>query len=687
MAYDPKVWKNRPDQSSPINAAGLNHMEQGIAEADANATSAKTEVEDVRIGADGTVYQSAGEAARVQIGDLQNKVNPLYNEKLPIPTPNDGYYTATVGSNIQYTSQNVSKAYSFNLNNYIGYTVNVKFTTTSTASVRATALCDSNGIVNKTYQEKDMTQNGFSFDITSTNYMLYVSYDTRFTTGLLVTIENGKLDQLEVEVDKNTAIIGDNSLSTEAQTLTGAINEVNKKIPETEYAFSGIEVPIFENPWNLKLYDVGGGKYEVNKRYNDFLEAETKNIEWKDVYVNPETGIDSNDGSKNSPVKTVSRALTKATDNVHVILPSGNYTGYQNAGLNDYINDVGKNIFIECPDGTYNQRWGIYASSRTFTETGNGVWQNSLAAAPVSIVENDEYYTLAESLEDCQNTPKSFCHISGVLYMHTEDGTVPSSQFIELSNVTFSFAQQTGKVLIMKNIHIVDPLFDKGRMNFTIRGQSNNTTSKVFLNNIKINMFSHSSFAYLFAKNLVVDSTPTVAQNGYNVTNSGKTWFEKCLVKNCGLDGYNYHNTGLTGNPFAVELECTALNCGMEREQTINNGSTLHENFKAIRIGGGYYNSRDRVIHDIKNSKSFNAFLYVRQAQHNSNDTMDFGVGQSSDDTTEMYIYNCNVDGSKSTYNVGIYAGTNDFVKVFGTRVDRIEESAQIDISWNPWEN
>lgn len=47
MAYTKKVWKDAPDTSTPINATNLNHMEDGIAEADVNAQNALDRLDDV----------------------------------------------------------------------------------------------------------------------------------------------------------------------------------------------------------------------------------------------------------------------------------------------------------------------------------------------------------------------------------------------------------------------------------------------------------------------------------------------------------------------------------------------------------------------------------------------------------------------------------------------------------------
>lgn len=59
MAYTKKVWKDAPDTSTPINAANLNHMEDGIAEADANATAALDGLDDKQNSTDYTLLTVA----------------------------------------------------------------------------------------------------------------------------------------------------------------------------------------------------------------------------------------------------------------------------------------------------------------------------------------------------------------------------------------------------------------------------------------------------------------------------------------------------------------------------------------------------------------------------------------------------------------------------------------------------
>ena len=79
MAYPGVDWQNKPSTASPINRTNLEIMDNGIIEADVNATSAKTEVEGIRTGADGVTYSSAGEAVRNQIGNLKSALSESNN--------------------------------------------------------------------------------------------------------------------------------------------------------------------------------------------------------------------------------------------------------------------------------------------------------------------------------------------------------------------------------------------------------------------------------------------------------------------------------------------------------------------------------------------------------------------------------------------------------------------------------
>jgi len=111
MAYQKIGWQNKPSAATPITAARLKHMDEGIYQAHAqlaqieNQSATKIEVDverkridlliappagidnaetsDIRVGADGILYDSAGDAVRKQVGKILNKIDEI-KEALPI---------------------------------------------------------------------------------------------------------------------------------------------------------------------------------------------------------------------------------------------------------------------------------------------------------------------------------------------------------------------------------------------------------------------------------------------------------------------------------------------------------------------------------------------------------------------------------------------------------------------------
>lgn len=102
-AYNRVNWKESPDKSTPINATNLNNMDRGIfnnasdinemrtdltlqthrideiAKLPEGSTTADAELVDIRVGWDGSTYESAGIAVRSQFEDVDSQVQYLRN--------------------------------------------------------------------------------------------------------------------------------------------------------------------------------------------------------------------------------------------------------------------------------------------------------------------------------------------------------------------------------------------------------------------------------------------------------------------------------------------------------------------------------------------------------------------------------------------------------------------------------
>ena len=69
-------------------------------------------------------------------------------------------------------------------------------------------------------------------------------------------------------------------------------------------------------------------------------------------------------------------------------------------------------------------------------------------------------------------------------------------------------------------------------------------------------------------------------------------------------DGFNYKK-GAGVTPYSVEIDCIGRDNGLTGD--IDNGSTMHEGGRIVRIMGEYMRNVGRNVHDIdNNSQSWN---------------------------------------------------------------------------------
>lgn len=151
MSYTKTNWQNTPSTQTPISAANLNHMEQGIFDAAQTADSAQSGVDgldprmdlveqrldnlipqgtptqgnaeliDIRVGANGVTYPTAGDAVRGQVTQLKSALSQIEEHtKNLFPTAQDQTFT---------TSKNIALDISANT-----YTISAYITSSDTES-------------------------------------------------------------------------------------------------------------------------------------------------------------------------------------------------------------------------------------------------------------------------------------------------------------------------------------------------------------------------------------------------------------------------------------------------------------------------------------------------------------------------------------------------------------------------
>lgn len=82
--YNPINFVDLPSETTPIDADNLNKMDRQIKKLTTSASAIDTELTDIRVGADGVTYNTAGTAVREQVsslkedlGELDNAINPI----------------------------------------------------------------------------------------------------------------------------------------------------------------------------------------------------------------------------------------------------------------------------------------------------------------------------------------------------------------------------------------------------------------------------------------------------------------------------------------------------------------------------------------------------------------------------------------------------------------------------------
>ena len=144
--------------------------------------------------------------------------------------------------------------------------------------------------------------------------------------------------------------------------------------------------------------------------------------------------------------------------------------------------------------------------------------------------------------------------------------------------------------------------------------------------------------------------------NRYNVISllGADGYFQRCEAAYGYRDGFNYH--AATGGQVsnAIEIDCFGHDNGLEADpqsEESNNGSTIHDGGKIIRINGGYYrNAGGNIAETNPDTTSYNygCILYdSRASDHHPTWNCDIWCANYA----TQYVYGCRCVGD-STYGL-----------------------------------
>jgi len=252
----------------------------------------------------------------------------------------------------------------------------------------------------------------------------------------------------------------------------------------------------------------------------------------------------------------------------------------------------------------------------------------------LSDVDGDLFrYSKKENLTDCQNTTSSFYKdsVADKLYIHTSNDLVPNEEIIlSLDRLRIS----AGFTTYAENLNIIG-----GFRNF-----SSSTKTNII----------HKNCQYSFCTD----------GNGAHIIGNVLCYFDNCRAYKSFLDGFNYHISG-GFNPVSFEIECVGYKNGENNNSGINNGSSIHDDCRIVRIGGFYFSNEGPNVHDVNSAKSFN----VDVISYNSVSTVlanksSFALGALANETCKMWLDGC-IAKNDETASVEDRTGLNNIYQKY----------------------
>lgn len=380
-----------------------------------------------------------------------------------------------------------------------------------------------------------------------------------------------KADAALVEVNKNKDQIGILSqIEIKRVTLPpDKLSKVKRRIPFPE-KFTWKDAPI-------NIYKDAIGNISTDFDAATFKPDVTGK---KTYYVNLATGHDTNnDGlSPSKPLKSIHVARNKADVGI-IEVAAGMYEdqyGFNNGSGATNSKDIiiraaeGANVVIA--SGRFNLNW-------IKTEGKTNVYQlnRSSVAGVYDLKFADEHgdhkqLAVKVSIDEVDANPGSYYTDGTVLYVHTVDSRAADQLFVALDLYNF-------KTVGNYKVYLEGIKFWGGKEGCVSASLSTSTDTPI-----------------IAAKNCEFKYSTNGA--GGFMTLGVTSYAQNCVCAWNSRDGFNYHK----GGPVvakAIEVNCIGRSSGIGRGTDQDNGSTMHDGGKTIRVNGTYHSNEGPNVHDI----------------------------------------------------------------------------------------
>lgn len=368
-----------------------------------------------------------------------------------------------------------------------------------------------------------------------------------------------------------------------------------------------------------------------------FNKENYKNSGGTTYYFSP-SGNNSNNGlSESTPKTDVRNGNITLADGDTLILLDGLYTrAFFPIEITKSINVIAKNpgkAIINNSDNTY-----------SYTKVDNVYLTSRNNVKSVIIAYEGKYQPLhvVASLDMCRNIPFTYYNNGNDLYVNTGGVITPdnTNTFLNLG---------TGQPLT----HIKS---ESGALNFYMDGV---TCIGGYAGGIVATRTNYDLHFTAVNCNFIGAYTETgTAKDAVSLLGC-KSILKNCIAAFSRKDGFNYHSSGVF-TPEAIEINCEAFGNGWFGWDNSNNGSTIHDGGKILRVNGSYHGNYGSNVADVHNgTRSVNLGCNAYQSKATETDyNADFATQQAG---AVMYLDNCKAYGSD--WNLYAVTGTTIYKK------------------------
>ena len=335
-------------------------------------------------------------------------------------------------------------------------------------------------------------------------------------------------------------------------------------------------------------------------------------------------GDDSNPGySSSAPLRTIGAALGKSNA-VSIRIKDGFYDADTIPG---HVSSFSRSVAVVANDGAH----PVIASSNgasTWTQTSGKTYTYQTAADSNAVwdIGNSMAYTRVDSAAEVESTAASYYCDGTNTYVHTKDGTAPTSDIrCCLARDNFRITTSGKPALYFEGLTIVGG--DSGAFRVTCDGTNR---PKVYAKDCTFIGAAAWGACYL-------EGCEAILQN--------------CEATGSKADGFGIHrnNTTNTVSPRHIEINCHGHHNGVTGNTT-SNGSTVHAAGYAIRVNGDYHHNVGPNVADVHNGTqiwNLGCHAWASLIGTDTTGNSDFLISDATTGENAMWLDNCSGYGSK----------------------------------------